>query len=272
MGQAGPHLLAVDDKIIPVDNRPGLQPGQIRAGVGLGIALTPDLFGGQHLGQVALALLVIAHEHQRRPDPINGQLVGPVQRQATLEHLVLINRLLDQIGPAPAPLLGPVQRHIAGLVQAPVPLLGTLPASFGVFVCLSQGVTGIAKDLGHIAVKPGAQPFSKTLPVQGYIENPYVLTPTLSQKPPCAGAPFARAQDRASPFAKACPERCRRGGLRGIFQAETSTYADFVDGRSQQPSRHLGKEPAGQTVGCSSRSMLFGVSISRSWYCFCCSM
>ena len=129
--------------------------------------MTPDFFCGQHLMQVALTLLIIAHKHQRWSNTINGELVRPVQRQAPLEHLVLVNRLLNQVGSSPAPLLGPVQRHIAGLIQTPVPLLGALPASFGVLIGLGQGIARITKDLSHIPIKPGAQPFPKRFLFRG---------------------------------------------------------------------------------------------------------
>ena len=43
VGQRGPHLLPGDDPLVAVPHRPGLDVGQVAAGVGLRIALAPQL-------------------------------------------------------------------------------------------------------------------------------------------------------------------------------------------------------------------------------------
>ena len=46
VGERGPDLLAVDDEVIAVEHRGGLQAREIGAGVGLGVALAPDVLAG----------------------------------------------------------------------------------------------------------------------------------------------------------------------------------------------------------------------------------
>jgi hypothetical protein len=60
VGAAGPDFLAIEDVIVAVAFGTKGKVGQVRAGVGLGIALAPELFRGGDLGQVALLLLVVA--------------------------------------------------------------------------------------------------------------------------------------------------------------------------------------------------------------------
>src|SRR5262249_2038561 len=55
-GEAGPDFLAADDPVAAVAYRAGLQAGQVRARVWLGIQLAPDLLGRQHAREVALLL------------------------------------------------------------------------------------------------------------------------------------------------------------------------------------------------------------------------
>ena len=43
VGERRPHLLAGDDPLVPVEHGPGLDVGQVAAGVGLGVALAPEL-------------------------------------------------------------------------------------------------------------------------------------------------------------------------------------------------------------------------------------
>ena len=63
-----PDLLAGDAEIIAIFDSAGLQGGQIRARVGLGVTLAPDLFAINDLGNEALFLLLCAPMHQGWPD------------------------------------------------------------------------------------------------------------------------------------------------------------------------------------------------------------
>ena len=57
----GPDLLAVDDPLIAIEHGASAQIGEIRAAVGLAVALTPTMLPGDDLGQeVALLLLCAA--------------------------------------------------------------------------------------------------------------------------------------------------------------------------------------------------------------------
>ena len=69
VGERRPHLLAVDDVVVAVLHRPRLQRGQVGAGVGLRVALAPDLLAGEDLRRVALLLLLGAVRDDRRARP-----------------------------------------------------------------------------------------------------------------------------------------------------------------------------------------------------------
>jgi len=58
MRPGGPDFLAVDDEFVADNLGAGSQRGEIRTGARLGIALAPDLLGGQDFRQIAFFLLV----------------------------------------------------------------------------------------------------------------------------------------------------------------------------------------------------------------------
>ena len=62
-GQAGEDLGAVDDVLVAVAHRPGLQRGEVGAGVGLGVPDAEVDLPGQDLGQEELLLLLGAEVH-----------------------------------------------------------------------------------------------------------------------------------------------------------------------------------------------------------------
>src|SRR5262249_39262840 len=69
LGVGRPGLLAVDDEVtLPVILGPGLERGEVRPGVGLGVALAPDLLTREYLRQKALLLRRGAERDDRRPD------------------------------------------------------------------------------------------------------------------------------------------------------------------------------------------------------------
>ncbi|GCC45919.1 hypothetical protein chiPu_0030186, partial [Chiloscyllium punctatum] len=68
VGVGGPDLLAVDDVVVTVADRAGLQRGEVRAGVRLGIALAPADQARGDLRQMLLLLLLGAVFQQRRPE------------------------------------------------------------------------------------------------------------------------------------------------------------------------------------------------------------
>src|SRR3972149_393423 len=54
----GPALLAVHHPAVAVLDRARLQRGEVAPGIGLGVALAPDLLAGEHLGGIAPLLLL----------------------------------------------------------------------------------------------------------------------------------------------------------------------------------------------------------------------
>ena len=58
VGQRGPHLLAVDHPLVAVELGAGLDVGEVGAGVGLAVALAPQLGAGDDPGQEPGLLLV----------------------------------------------------------------------------------------------------------------------------------------------------------------------------------------------------------------------
>src|SRR5690348_3584289 len=128
MGEAGPHFLAVDDEAVTVDDGASLETREVGTGVGLGISLAPDLLAGEHFMEIAILLLLRAHEHQGRPDTVDGELVRAVERKREAQDLVLVNRLLHQGGAAAAMFLGPVQCDVTGIVEAAMVFEQPLPS------------------------------------------------------------------------------------------------------------------------------------------------
>ena len=78
--KAGPHFLAVNDKIITINHCAGLESRQVGAGTGLRISLTPNLFGSEHLRQKAVFLLFGAERHQGKANAVERELIRSVQR------------------------------------------------------------------------------------------------------------------------------------------------------------------------------------------------
>jgi hypothetical protein len=128
VGEAGPHLLAVDDEAVTVDDGARLEAGEVGAGVRLGISLAPDFLAGEHFMEVAILLLLRAHEHQGRPDAVDGELVGAVERKREAQDFVLVNRLLHQSGATAAIFLGPVERDVTRVAEPPMVFEQPLPS------------------------------------------------------------------------------------------------------------------------------------------------
>src|SRR5213593_990038 len=118
----GPDLLAVDDEVVALVLGARLEAREVRAGIGLGVELTPDLFGREHLLQVALLLPVGAVNDDRRPDEPDPESVDGGRRVDT-RHLVLDDRLLHRRGSPAAQLSRPQHADVTRLVELPVPRL-----------------------------------------------------------------------------------------------------------------------------------------------------
>jgi hypothetical protein len=119
--EGGPHLLAVDHVVLAVLDRAGLERCQVRARVGLRVALAPDLLAGEHLGRVALLLLLGAVGVDGGAGHADGENVEDGRRLGQ-GHLLLKDHLLHEREAAAAGLLGPGQADEAGLVHLALPL------------------------------------------------------------------------------------------------------------------------------------------------------
>ena len=153
--QRGPDLLAVDDVVVAVQHRLGPQRGEVGAGVGLGIALAPDMLAGQDLRQEALLLRLGAVLDQQRAEHDDAVVVGAGDAVA----LVFLGEddLLGRRQAEPAIFLRPAraepallgQRHVPGLVLGPV-----------------QALRRVAQILRVVLVQEGAHHVAEMLVVQ----------------------------------------------------------------------------------------------------------
>src|SRR5690606_30835647 len=80
LAQGGPGLLAVDDIVIAIAHRAGLQRGQVGTGARLGVTLTPPVLPGQDARQVFLLLLFGTELDDHRSD--HGDAEGDGARRA----------------------------------------------------------------------------------------------------------------------------------------------------------------------------------------------
>jgi hypothetical protein len=122
--QRGPDLLAVDHPMVALQHRLGAQRGEVGAGVGLAVALAPDVLARQDLRQEILLLLRAAEFDQQRADHGHAHVVQPGAAVALL--FFQEDQLLGRGDPHAAELLRPVRREPALLSQLHVPGLVVL--------------------------------------------------------------------------------------------------------------------------------------------------
>src|SRR5690606_4183537 len=115
-----------DDVVIAVAHRAALERRQIRARVGLGEALAPDLVAAEDRGKMPGLLLIAAEGDQQRTD--DGQRHGNERGRAG-EGALLLEGILLGLAPArPAVLDGPPRRHPALLEESAMPVHQLVPA------------------------------------------------------------------------------------------------------------------------------------------------
>ncbi len=119
--EAGPDLLAVDDVVVAVPHGPGLERREVRARVGLGVALAPDLLAGEDLLEVALLLGVGPVGDDRRAGHAEAEDVER-RRRPVKDQLLVEEELLHPREPAAPELLGPREAQEPGLVKLPLPV------------------------------------------------------------------------------------------------------------------------------------------------------
>ena len=108
LGLGRPHLLAVDDPLVAVELGPGLEAGQVAAGVGLAEALAPGDGPVQDPRDELLLLLLGAPLQDGRADQGVAEEVGPQGRLGPGELLVQHDGLHE--GEALAAVLGGPRR------------------------------------------------------------------------------------------------------------------------------------------------------------------
>ncbi len=146
---AGPHLLPGHHPFLAVLDRARLQRREIRAGVGLGEALAPDLLArrGSAAGSAPSARRV-PHTISVGP-PSSSPRMFAAQRHARAADLLEVDRRFGRRGAAPAVLGGPAGRRPARVVQPPLPVAP--PGAARVLAAL--GGLGVGRVIGQ----PGAQ-------------------------------------------------------------------------------------------------------------------
>ena len=131
LGAARPHLLTGDDPLIAALDRARLQRREVRAGLRLREALTPDLIAGDDRREVAVLLLLGAPGHDRRTREQQSEHVRR-QRRTGASELLEEDRRLRQRRAATAVLTRPVHRGPAATGQATLEV--TAPAVVGVLL------------------------------------------------------------------------------------------------------------------------------------------
>ncbi len=98
MRHTGPNLLATNDKLIAILHRAGLQRRQIRTGIGLAVALTPNGLAAQNAWNVLLNLLfctVAKNAGAQKPRGIAANDGGICRGQLLIENKLLPKRPLQ---------------------------------------------------------------------------------------------------------------------------------------------------------------------------------
>ena len=111
LAERGPGLLAVDDVVVAVALRRGLERGEVGAGAGLGEALAPPVVEIGDARQEAALLLLRAEGDDHRPDHADAERQRRGRRR--LLHLVLEDVLLHRVPAGAAPFDRPVRHRPA---------------------------------------------------------------------------------------------------------------------------------------------------------------
>src|SRR5277367_408053 len=128
MGIGGPYLLSVDDEAVAIFDGARLQRSDVGAGVGFGVSLAPDFFGGQYLRDVPFLLLLGAQADQSRADQHDAENVHQ-HRRLDPGHFLAVDELLRDACVAPAVFFGPAQADPSAFIKLPVPLQPPLPTA-----------------------------------------------------------------------------------------------------------------------------------------------
>jgi len=137
------RFLPVDDEVVAIHHGLGAQAREVRARVGFGIALAPDVLAREDLGQVVRALFFGAVLDQQRADHGDAH----VGRAAHAPALLLFDENDELFGRQAhaAVLRGPAWCHPAFLRQFEEPVLDLGPAQTALGVAQFARVFGFEK-------------------------------------------------------------------------------------------------------------------------------
>jgi hypothetical protein len=117
---ARPDLLAVHDEDVAAVIGARSETCEVRAGIRLGVELTPDLVAGEDPVEVAMPLAFAAVREQRRSHDADPQIVDRRWR-IDARHLVNDDRLPDERGVLSTIRARPPHAHVAGAIQLTMP-------------------------------------------------------------------------------------------------------------------------------------------------------
>ncbi len=134
LGVGGPDLRAVQEVVIAVSHGAALERGQVRSGLGLGVALAPVVFPAKDAGKVVLLLRLRAAAQQRRAE--HGEAHGGEGRRLRPGPLAGKDVALGEGPVAAAIFLGPARHEPALVIENLLP---------------GQGVFLAGVHAGHVA-------------------------------------------------------------------------------------------------------------------------
>src|ERR1700722_4058828 len=147
MGEGGPDLLPIDDKVVAIEDRARLDGGEIGTRARLGHSLAPDFLARNNRFEVALFLLLGTPLHERGSAHDDAEDVD-AEGHADASELLLKDNLLDESGFLAAVFFGPSQAHPAALIETLVPLLKTLPLAIVAAHTVGVGRLGFGGLIG----------------------------------------------------------------------------------------------------------------------------
>ena len=124
MGVGGPDLGAVEDVVIAILLGEGLQGGQIGTGARLGIALAPEVFAAENLGQILFLLFLGAAADQAGATHVQAH--GNQRRRLGTDQLLREDGPLAHTPAGATEFLRPVRRRPALVVEDALPGQGFL--------------------------------------------------------------------------------------------------------------------------------------------------
>ena len=260
LAEAGPDLLAVDDEVVAVADRPGLERGQVRAGLGLAHPDAPRGLTGQDAGE-ELARPGQGCRRSSAWDPSGGRRTRRRRSGAPAEIIssATISRSMGGRPPPPCstghvmpiqPCAGQLAGELAGEAVDPGVVVATVAghrllghlAGLGPAAPPAPSSTRSPRADGRVALPLGRDELSRPTCPLGSMEPRarFPRRPTTSPSPSAAHRPRRRQPHRrARP-----PLRAHRA------QRRRQVHAAPGAGRLLRPDRGtVRRQPAAATVG-----------------------